>query len=290
MIKGNLPIYLLYAVAFMVSIFTGEVLPDAETQLSIVPLIAGGAMIAGGIAKGIAKRRAAKKMRDKASKDMKAAEEASENLIQGLEKNKFQTPDAAKASLALAQNELNSNQLQTALDAQADNNLAGMTSTMTRTATSGADAMAAAQKAYGMSQEQKQQNAVLGAQQRQQNVQNVMGAQSEIGQYEDLGWQRNVLLPMSQRLELQQGKLGNAANQYNASQSAMYDTAGMFGDALMGAGSAFLGMSGAMGGGGSVSGVGNPVSGFKPPAATDSFMRGAAKGMVKPYTLPALKR
>lgn len=238
MYKGNLTLLSLYTLALLASIFIGELNTD-NVQFSILPaLIGGGAMFAGGIIKGIGKRKAAKKMAKQAKGEMDAAEAKSEELISGL--GKFETPEAAKASLALAKQELNSNTLQSALDAQSDQALAGMVGTTGRVATSGADALAAMQKVYGMSQEQKQANAITGEQARQQNVGRVMDAQSELGQYQDIEWQRNIFLPMQQRLELQQGKLGAAGNRYNAALSARYDNSGSFGDALMGAGS-FLG-------------------------------------------------
>lgn len=242
-------IQLLYLFAFVLAVATGNVFNnDSDTVFALVPLaiagIGAGAQLLGGIISGGRKRRAAKRAAEKAAKDKDAAKARSQALIDDLKKNPYRVADESRSALSLAEQEMNSGSYQAKLDATADNALAGYLGNARRGATSGADLIAAAQKGFGMSQEQKANNAVTAEQKRQADIGRVMAAKSEIAQQRDMEWQRNVYLPFAQSLELEQGELNDAASRYNNTMPALVNSAGVFGEALAGAGSVFGSLAG----------------------------------------------
>jgi hypothetical protein len=225
--------------------------------------IAAGAQLVGGAVKGIRKRKAAKKMQQSAQDAFNKGQADAQSALDFLDQNKYEIPKEIGQNVALAQNELGSSALQSNMEAQADRGLAGQLSSVNRASTSGSDALAAATAVNNAAMGQYNNAAVAGAQERQQDLANLMGARSEMGDYRTTQQNYNVVMPFLQRMELAQGAITNAGNRLAQADSAMFDSAGMAGDMIQGAGSflgsAFPGASMFGGGGSALMNTANPI-------------------------------
>jgi hypothetical protein len=202
--------------------------------------IAGGAKLIGGLFSGIGKRRAAKRRSREGSKLIRRGEAAAEKALAFREENPFEIPDEARASLALAQNELGTNRIQQALEEKNNAALASSAGLVKRTATSGSDALAAISKLQGQTNELNTQAAVAGAQERNQDIGNVLNANQLLADYHGIQYDQNVNMPFLQRLELAQGKIAAGYSLKGAATQAEIDSSGLTGNLISGAGS-FLG-------------------------------------------------
>jgi hypothetical protein len=199
-------------------------------------------MAVGGAIKGISGNRAAKKAKKSADKMLKKGDKQAAEALAFKEANPFEIPDAVKNSLALAENELGNSTLQTNLERQADAALAGSVSRVERSATSGADALAAISKVYGQSQENYTAAAVAGAQERQGDLNNLYQAQAQLSDYQSIQYDQNINMPYLQRMELAQGRIAGGLNAQGQAMAAKTQAAGNLGEGITQLGSAALGV------------------------------------------------
>jgi hypothetical protein len=193
-------------------------------------LISGGSQILGGVVGGIMKNNAAKREYARGRRMYRKGSKQANTLLDN--RPEYKIPEEVQASLNLAQNELGSSALQSGLQTQADRQLANNVSVINRSATSGADALAALNKAVGQSQEGYNNAAIAGAQERQSDLSNLYNAQSQMGDYHGIQYDQNVNLPFLQRMELAQGKIGAGLSRMGSTGQARLDSAGLFGNAI----------------------------------------------------------
>lgn len=201
---------------------------------------------------GLFQRREAKKLRKK-GEAMEA--EAWAN------RTDFEIPEEVTRNLQTAQNEAyGKSQLQSYMEEQADSEQANNLSAVRRYATSSADALAAAGNANLMARRGKQEAAVAGAQERQQDMGRVYEAGNTLADYKSLQWDMNVNMPFLQRLQWSQslqgagyGGMQAGLNQFVEGQNQIGESAAnFFGGGGGGGGGMGGGMMGGGGGGGNL--------------------------------------
>ena len=206
------------------------------------PLVVAAAVAAGGaVAAGIAKKKAIKRAKEAADKKASAAQKEIDDAVKFKEDNKYEVPDIIKDRVALAKQEVGNSTVQTNLERMANDKLARNVGNIQRTATSSTDALGALAHAENQASQDFTQAAVAGGQERQQDLQNLYGAQSELGSYENIQYDQNINMPYLQRMELAQGKLGLATQMQMQAGGAKLENAGFVGRGIAAGATAYMG-------------------------------------------------
>lgn len=159
----------------------------------------------------------------------------------------YQIPDEIKNNVALAQNEaFGKPAVQSYLEENANQKLSGNLSAVRRYATSSADALALASGANTQANMDMNSAAVAGAQQRQQNMQSLYQANSNLGDHRALAWDLNVNVPFLQRLQWSQDLMGTGYQGQNDATNTFIQGQNQIGESA----ATFFGGGGGGGGGG----------------------------------------
>jgi hypothetical protein len=208
----------------------------------MVPLIMAGIALGSAVAKGVAKRRAAKKLKDQAS-DMQAKGE-------GMVKSAFDNLDQYKVSQslydnkAIAANVANDNSAAMAIKANAEMGAANMAGQIERSSVTSGQAAAGLVAAEQMRAAGVNQGVLAGAQQKLTGAQMGMSANAAINQAQDKAYQYNELMPFNFNSE--RGiQLENQGIQGKITADNMRTEA--FGDMMNGLGSAAMTVGAAYG-------------------------------------------
>jgi hypothetical protein len=200
--KSNI-LFLLYVVAVFLHGFLTKNDPPAETE-AIVPIIMGAVAAGAAIAKGIKKRRAAKRRARQAAK--LEAEGKAEEANAWKNRTDFETPQELVTAKNTALNQFNSNATEENMQANADLGAGNVLSQVKRSASTSGQAMAGALAAEQMRQGGYRDAAVVGAQERSAELGQVMSAYDAIAASKERGYQYNVLMPFGLKYERAIGK------------------------------------------------------------------------------------
>jgi hypothetical protein len=232
--------------------------PMGEEQQAIpiaVPIIMAAVKLGSAIAKGIKRRRAAKK-REKEANKLKIQGEALEQYAWKNRKD-YTTPQELFDAKNLAMNQYNSRETQEAMEANAEAGVGNILSQVKRSSSTTGEALSGAMVAEQMRQGGYREAAIMGAQERSNSLNSVLAADNAIADSKNREYQYNTLMPFA--LNYERGvSLQNAGMQGKIVADNMKVEA--FADIMNGVGAAAdtvasmygAGMFGGGGGGGSV--------------------------------------
>lgn len=181
---------------------------------ALVAGISGGALGLGSIGLGIGKSAKAKKARRKAQSTF--------------DKNKYEIPESARASLQSAQRQASEVGLagQDVMEAQLGQSTAQGVGASQEVGTSSSDVLGMLSQLYGNQQAQQQNIGIQAAQQYQQNQSSLQGALGTMAGYEDQKWKYNVLYPYQQQMSAAGQMADQGASMINSGMSTIGNVAG----------------------------------------------------------------
>jgi len=145
------------------------------------------------------------------------------------------SPELMKAYNISLNNANGQSQVETSLDNVANRTLGQQLSNNSRYATSGSEAQLGATGAVQNYNQNLDQAAIAGSQQKQQNLQSLYGLSGEMANQEQTQYGYNQQYPIEQRLAFASALMGNQANQQIATNTANTNLIGSLGGAALNA-------------------------------------------------------
>lgn len=212
--------------------------------------------VAGTIQSGVGyyQYRKARKLRKEGERLMKEAQ---------AKRTDYQIPDEIRNQYSLAHSEaFGKPAVQQAMENAADAEQSANLGAVSRYATSGADALAAAAGVNQQSRQGYNEAAIAGAQQRQQNMGNLYQAGNLLADYKSMAWDLNVNIPYLQRMQWAQDLIGAGYQGQNSGINTFVEGQNQIGESAAN----FFSFGGGGGGGASAmssgGGGGNPYGGI----------------------------